>query len=98
MIFELKCTRKLAPWIKSHGGEPIMWRTVESFIKVKMKERGALLAGEMSGHIFFKERWYGFDDGLYAGARLLELLSHKEVCSATLYSFPVSVNSPELQI
>ncbi|MBT3888314.1 MAG: phosphomannomutase/phosphoglucomutase, partial [Nitrosomonadaceae bacterium] len=68
------------------------------FIKGKLKETGALLAGEMSGHIFFKERWYGFDDGLYAGARLLELLSNREDCSATLNSIPDSINTPELQI
>jgi phosphomannomutase/phosphoglucomutase len=98
IIFDVKCTRKLAPWIESHGGKPIMWKTGHSFIKGKLKETGALLAGEMSGHIFFKERWYGFDDGLYAGARLLELLSHKEDCSATLNSIPDSVNTPELQI
>ena len=75
IIFDVKCTRNLATWIKRHGGEPIMWKTGHSFIKGKLKETNALLAGEMSGHIFFKERWYGFDDGLYAGARLLELLS-----------------------
>jgi len=98
IIFDVKCTRKLAPWIESHGGTPIMWKTGHSFIKGKLKETGALLAGEMSGHIFFKERWYGFDDGLYAGARLLELLSHKKDCSATLNSIPDSVNTPELQI
>ena len=98
IIFDVKCTRKLAPWIESHGGKPIMWKTGHSFIKGKLKETGALLAGEMSGHIFFKERWYGFDDGLYAGARLLELLSHKKDCSATLNSIPDSVNTPELQI
>ena len=98
IIFDVKCTRKLAPWIESHGGKPIMWKTGHSFIKGKLKETGALLAGEMSGHIFFKERWYGFDDGLYAGARLLELLSHKRDCSATLNSIPDSVNTPELQI
>ena len=98
IIFDVKCTRKLAPWIESHGGKPIMWKTGHSFIKGKLKETGALLAGEMSGHIFFKERWYGFDDGLYAGARLLELLSHKEDCSATLNSIPDSINTPELQI
>ena len=98
IIFDVKCTRKLAPWIESHGGKPIMWKTGHSFIKGKLKETGALLAGEMSGHIFFKERWYGFDDGLYAGARLLELLSHKEDCSATLNLIPDSINTPELQI
>lgn len=98
IIFDVKCTRKLAPWIELHGGKPIMWKTGHSFIKGKLKETGALLAGEMSGHIFFKERWYGFDDGLYAGARLLELLSHQEDCSATLNSIPDSINTPELQI
>jgi phosphomannomutase/phosphoglucomutase len=98
IIFDVKCTRKLAPWIESHGGKPIMWKTGHSFIKAKLKETGALLAGEMSGHIFFKERWYGFDDGLYAGARLLELLSRQEDCSATLNSIPDSINTPELQI
>ena len=98
IIFDVKCTRKLAPWIESHGGKPMMWKTGHSFIKGKLKETGALLAGEMSGHIFFKERWYGFDDGLYAGARLLELLSHKEDCSATLNLIPDSINTPELQI
>lgn len=98
IIFDVKCTRKLAPWIKSHGGKPIMWKTGHSFIKGKLKETGALLAGEMSGHIFFKERWYGFDDGLYAGARLLELLSHESDCSVTLNSIPDSINTPELQI
>ena len=71
IIFDVKCTRNLAPWIERHGGKPIMWKTGHSFIKAKLKETGALLAGEMSGHIFFKERWYGFDDGLYAVARLL---------------------------
>ena len=98
IIFDVKCTRKLAPWIESHGGKPIMWKTGHSFIKRKLKETGALLAGEMSGHIFFKERWYGFDDGLYAGARLLELLSRQEDCSTTLNSIPDSINTPELQI
>jgi phosphomannomutase/phosphoglucomutase len=65
----------LAPWIREHGGEPLMWNTGHALIKAKLKETGAALAGEMSGHMFFKERWYGFDDGLYAGARLLEILS-----------------------
>ena len=75
ILFDVKCTRNLAPWIRKHGGRATMWKTGHSLIKAKMKETGALLAGEMSGHIFFKERWYGFDDGLYAGARLLEFLS-----------------------
>ena len=84
IIFDVKCTRNLATWIKQHDGEPIMWKTGHSFIKGKLRETGALLAGEMSGHIFFKERWYGFDDGIYAGARLLELLSHQSEISNTL--------------
>ena len=98
IIFDVKCTRNLAPWIEHHGGKPIMWKTGHSFIKGKLKETGALLAGEMSGHIFFKERWYGFDDGLYAGARLLELLSHQTNINATLHAIPDAINTPELQI
>jgi len=98
IIFDVKCTRNLAPWIERHGGKPIMWKTGHSFIKAKLKETGALLAGEMSGHIFFKERWYGFDDGLYAGARLLELLSRQADSNSTLNSIPDAINTPELQI
>jgi phosphomannomutase/phosphoglucomutase len=98
IIFDVKCTRNLAPWIERHGGKPIMWKTGHSFIKAKLKETGALLAGEMSGHIFFKERWYGFDDGLYAGARLLELLSRQVDSNSTLNSIPDAINTPELQI
>ena len=71
VIYDVKSTRNLKPWIANHGGSPLLWKTGHSLIKLKMKESGALLAGEMSGHTFFKERWYGFDDGLYAGARLL---------------------------
>lgn len=98
IIFDVKCTRNLAPWIRQHGGEPIMWKTGHSFIKGKLKETGALLAGEMSGHIFFKERWYGFDDGLYAGARLLELLSAKADIDVALNEIPDALSTPELQI
>jgi len=98
IIFDVKCTRNLATWIERHGGEPIMWKTGHSFIKGKLKETNALLAGEMSGHIFFKERWYGFDDGLYAGARLLELLSKSSDIDATLHALPDSVSTPELHI
>ncbi|TDI76742.1 MAG: phosphomannomutase/phosphoglucomutase [Betaproteobacteria bacterium] len=98
IIFDVKCTRNLAPWIERHGGKPIMWKTGHSFIKSKLKETGALLAGEMSGHIFFKERWYGFDDGLYAGARLLELLSRHADSNSTLNAIPDTINTPELQI
>jgi phosphomannomutase/phosphoglucomutase len=98
IIFDVKCTRNLAPWIERHGGRPTMWKTGHSLIKAKMKESGALLAGEMSGHIFFKERWYGFDDGMYAGARLLEYLSGYANLSDVLNQLPDSVNTPELQI
>ena len=98
IIFDVKCTRNLAPWIKQHNGVPIMWKTGHSFIKAKLRETNALLAGEMSGHFFIKERWYGFDDGLYAGARLLELLSHAENIDAILHDLPDSINTPELQI
>jgi phosphomannomutase/phosphoglucomutase len=97
VIFDVKCTRHLFGWIASHGGRPLLWKTGHSFIKQKLRETGAPLAGEMSGHIFFKERWYGFDDGLYAGARLLEILSRHDDPSAVLEALPDSVNTPELQ-
>ena len=98
IIYDVKSTRNLAPWIRQHGGEPIMARTGHSFIKAKMKETGAALAGEMSGHVFFKERWYGFDDGLYAGVRLLEILARAADPSAVLNALPNSVSTPELNI
>ena len=98
ILFDVKCTRNLAPWIRSHGGKATMWKTGHSLIKAKMKETGALLAGEMSGHVFFKERWYGFDDGLYAGARLLEILSGVPDIHAAFEQLPDSINTPELQI
>ncbi|MGA7179731.1 MAG: phosphomannomutase/phosphoglucomutase [Thiobacillaceae bacterium] len=98
IIFDVKSTRNLFDWIRKRGGKPTLWKTGHSFIKAKMKESGALLAGEMSGHIFFKERWYGFDDGLYAGARMLEYLSKQADPSATLKSLPDTINTPELQI
>jgi len=98
IIFDVKSTRKLFSWIRERGGRPLLWKTGHSFIKAKMKETGALLAGEMSGHIFFKERWYGFDDGLYAGARMLEFLSQQADINATLHGLPDTVNTPELQI
>jgi len=98
VIFDVKCTRNLAPWIERHGGKPVLWKTGHSFIKAKLRETGGLLAGEMSGHIFFKERWYGFDDGMYAGARLLEYLSRQADVSATLHGIPDAVSTPELQI
>jgi len=98
IIFDVKCTRNLFAWIRDHGGTPTLWKTGHSLIKGKMKETGALLAGEMSGHVFFKERWYGFDDGLYAGARLLEILSRQPDIDAAFARLPDSVNTPELQI
>jgi len=98
IIFDVKSTRNLFDWITKRGGKPTLWKTGHSFIKAKMKESGALLAGEMSGHVFFKERWFGFDDGLYAGARLLEYLSKQADINATLHGLPDTVNTPELQI
>ena len=98
IIFDIKSTRNLVPWIRSRGGKPTLWKTGHSFIKAKMRESGALLAGEMSGHVFFKDRWYGFDDGLYTGARLLEYLSRQADINATLHGLPDTVNTPELQI
>ncbi len=98
IIYDVKSTRNLAPWITARQGVPVMSKTGHSFIKARMKETGALLAGEMSGHVFFKERWYGFDDGLYAGARLLEILSRSADPSATLDALPDAVSTPELNI
>ncbi len=97
VIFDVKCTRHLFSWITQHGGKPLLWKTGHSFIKKKLKETGAPLAGEMSGHIFFKERWYGFDDGMYAGARLLEILSRSADPCAVLEALPDSISTPELQ-
>ncbi len=98
VIYDVKSTRKLKPWIEQHGGVPFLWKTGHSLIKAKMKEIGAELAGEMSGHTFFKERWYGFDDGLYAGARLLEILSAHADPSAVLNALPNALATPELSI
>jgi len=98
ILYDVKCTRHLAPWIKAHGGEPLMWKTGHSLVKAKMRETGAPLGGEMSGHVFFQDRWYGFDDGLYAGARLLELLSRAPDPSALLNALPQSISTPELQL
>ena len=98
IIFDVKSTRGLAPWIRQHGGTPVLWKTGHSFIKKKLQESGAALAGEMSGHFFFKERWYGFDDGLYAGARLLEILSRERDPGAVLEALPDAVSTPELHL
>jgi phosphomannomutase/phosphoglucomutase len=98
IIYDVKSTRNMKPWIREHGGVPMLWKTGHSLIKSKMKEVGAALAGEMSGHTFFGERWYGFDDGLYAGARLLEILSRHGDPAAVLDALPDAVSTPELQI
>ena len=98
VIFDVKSTRHLFQWIRSHGGRPVMWKTGHSFIKQKLKETGAPLAGEMSGHVFFKERWYGFDDALYAGARLLEILARERDPGAVLEALPDAVSTPELHL
>ena len=98
IIFDVKSTRNLFNWIRSRGGKPVMWKTGHSFIKAKLKESGAPLAGEMSGHMFFKERWYGFDDALYAGARLLEILSRVPDVTAALETLPDAVSTPELHV
>jgi phosphomannomutase/phosphoglucomutase len=96
IIYDVKCTRLLAPWIERHGGRPLIWKTGHSLIKAKLRETGAPLAGEMSGHTFFKERWYGFDDALYAGARLLEILSRSADAGAVLKQLPNAPSTPEL--
>ena len=98
IIFDVKSTRNLFSWVREHGGKPLMWKTGHSFIKQKLAETGAPLAGEMSGHIFFKDRWYGFDDALYAGARLLEILSRESDPGATLEGLPDAVSTPELHV
>jgi phosphomannomutase/phosphoglucomutase len=99
IVFDVKCSSLLSKDISNQGGRPILSRTGHSFIKAKIKEESALLGGEMSGHIFFKERWYGFDDALYAGARLLEILSSRnESCSEIFSALPDSFNTPEINI
>ena len=98
IIYDVKCTRNLAGWIKARGGKPTMWNTGHALVKAKLKETGAPLAGEMSGHVFFKERWYGFDDGLYTGARLLEIVSRHADANPLLKGLPDAVSTPELNI
>lgn len=98
ILFDVKCTQRLAPAIASAGGVPVMYKTGHSLIKARMKELDAPLGGEMSGHIFFKERWYGFDDGTYAGARLLEIVSRFADPSAVLNALPTSFSTPELNV
>ena len=98
IVFDVKCSQRLAPAIRAAGGEPLMYRTGHSLIKAKMKEIDSPLGGEMSGHIFFKERWFGFDDGTYAGCRLLEILSRSPDANAVLLALPTSHSTPELNV
>ncbi len=99
IIFDVKCTGHLPKSIVKHGGMPIMWKTGHSFMKAKLKETNAALAGEMSGHFFFNERWFGFDDGIYAAARLLEILDQEDDTPQEVFdTLPNSVNTPELKV
>lgn len=99
IVFDVKCTSLLPKMIREHGGQPIMYRTGHSVLKAKMIKEGAILAGEMSGHIFFKEDWFGFDDGIYVGVRLLKILSNDDRSSSEIFSaLPNSINTPELKL
>ena len=98
ILFDVKCSQQLAPLIRAAGGKALMWKTGHSLVKAKMKELGSPLAGEMSGHIFFGERWYGFDDATYTAARLLEILSASADPSAVLNALPTSFSTPELNV
>ena len=98
IVFDVKCSQRLGPAIEAAGGTPHIYKTGHSLIKARMKELGSPLGGEMSGHIFFQERWFGFDDGTYAGARLLEILSRHADASATLEALPTSHSTPELNV
>jgi len=98
IVFDVKCSQRLAPEIEAAGGVPMMYRTGHSLIKAKMKEVNSPLGGEMSGHIFFKERWFGFDDGTYAGARLLEIVSRSPDAGELLNGLPTSFSTPELNV
>jgi phosphomannomutase/phosphoglucomutase len=98
ILYDVKCTRHLGPWIEQHGGRPLMYKTGHSLVKAKLRETGSPLGGEMSGHIFFKDRWYGFDDGLYSGARMLELLTKTDDPSALLNALPMAISTPELHL
>ena len=99
IVFDVKCSRHLPDQITKYGGRPVMWKTGHSFMKAKLKETGAKLAGEMSGHIFFNDRWFGFDDALYSAARLIEILSQDARTSAEVFAdFPDSINTPELNV
>lgn len=99
IIYDVKCSRRLATTINEFGGRPIMWKTGHSWMKAKMKESGALLAGEMSGHVYFAERWYGFDDGIYSAARLLEILGIEDRTTDEVFAdFPEDFSTPEINL
>jgi phosphomannomutase/phosphoglucomutase len=99
IIYDVKCSRHLPDQIVKYGGRPLMWKTGHSFMKAKLKETGAKLAGEMSGHIFFNDRWFGFDDALYSAARLLQILSEDFRSSSDVFAdFPDSISTPELNV
>lgn len=98
ILFDVKCSQRLAPTIAEAGGVPLMYKTGHSLIKAEMRRIDSPLGGEMSGHIFFKERWYGFDDGTYAGCRLLEIVSRVADASAMLNALPTSFSTPELNV
>ncbi|MDR3452682.1 MAG: phosphomannomutase/phosphoglucomutase [Rhodoferax sp.] len=98
IVFDVKCSQRLAPAIEAAGGKALMYKTGHSLIKAKMKEIDSPLGGEMSGHIFFKERWFGFDDGTYAGCRLLEIVSRSPDANAVLNALPTSFSTPELNV
>jgi phosphomannomutase/phosphoglucomutase len=99
IIFDVKCSQHLASQIKSYGGRPTLWKTGHSLMKAKLQETGAPLAGEMSGHIYFNDRWFGFDDALYGAARLIEILSDDTRTSAEIFAaLPDSIHTPELTV
>jgi phosphomannomutase/phosphoglucomutase len=99
IVYDVKCSRHLGEQIRKHGGRPVMWKCGHSLMKAKLRESGAALAGEMSGHIFFNDRWFGFDDALYTAARLLEILAADERTSSEIFAdFPDSINTPEMNI
>jgi phosphomannomutase len=98
IVFDVKCSQRLAPVIVAAGGQPLMFKTGHSLIKARMKALDSPLGGEMSGHIFFKERWFGFDDGTYAGCRLLEILSRSADANGVLNGLPSSFSTPELNV
>ena len=99
VVFDVKCSRQLSTLITDLGGRPVLWKTGHAFMKEKMQETGALLGGEFSGHMFFGERWYGFDDGIYAAGRLAEIIStHGDNLDDAIAKFPATSNTPEIII